>query len=73
VISWELVMIKIVSLRRMLTSNIHHCNAWIRQIGLCGLAPDYGHAMNCRQQATGQQFVFMRAAGMSQNERKCHE
>jgi hypothetical protein len=57
----------------MLTPNIHHRNAWIRQIGLSRLAPDNGHAMNRSQKATGQQFVLMGTARMSQNERKCHE
>ena len=45
-IGWELMMVKIVPLRRMFTADIDHGNGGIGKVGLCGFAPHDGHAVD---------------------------
>jgi hypothetical protein len=68
VIGRELMMVKVAALRGVFTTDIDDGDAWICQILGGGLAPDDGHGMDSCEQGAGEEFVFMSAAGMSEDE-----
>jgi hypothetical protein len=68
----ELMMIKVVPLRCVFATDIDYCDTCIRKIRLRGFSPHDGHAVNGGEQTTCEEFIFMSAAGMSENELKRH-
>jgi hypothetical protein len=66
----ELMMVKVMPLRRMLAAHIDHGGDGVSEIFRRRLPPNNRHAMHGRQEGAGEQFIFMSAAGMSEDERK---
>jgi hypothetical protein len=69
VVCWELMVIEIVSLGRVLAADIDDCDSGVGEIFLGGFAANDGHAVHCGEEATGEEFVFMSAARMGKNKR----
>ena len=69
----KLVVVEVVALRRMLATDMDDGDGWIGEV--CGrrFTADNRHAVNGGQQATGEEFVFMRTSGMSEDEGKHFE
>jgi hypothetical protein len=68
VIGRELMVVKVAALRDVFTPDIDDGDAGICQVLGGGLAPDDGHGMDGGEQGAGEEFVFMSAAGMSEDE-----
>lgn len=64
----KLVVVKVVPLWRVLAADIDDGNGGIGEVLWRGLAPDDGHAVHGGQQAAGEEFVLMGAAGMGEDE-----
>jgi hypothetical protein len=70
VIGWELMVIEIVPLGRVLAADIDDCDGGVGEIFLGGFAAYDGHAVHSGEEAAGEEFVFMRAARMGKNKRR---
>lgn len=73
VIGRELMVVEVVALRGVLAADIDDSYRGISEILRGGLAADDGHAMHGGEEAAGEEFVFMRAAGMGEDEGQRHE
>jgi hypothetical protein len=72
VVGRELMVVKVVPLRRVLAAYIDDGDGGISKIGLTRFASDNGHAVHGCEEATGEEFVFMSASGMSEDEGEGH-
>jgi hypothetical protein len=71
-IGGELVMVEIMPLGRVLAADIDDGDGGISKILRGRLATDDGHAVDGGEQAAGEEFVLMSAAGMSEDECERH-
>lgn len=68
----ELMVIEVVSLRGVLAADIDDGNGGIGEVFGSGLAADDGHAMHGGEEAAGEEFVLMSAAGVGEDEGDGH-
>ena len=71
-IAGKLMMIEIAKFGLMLTTDIDHCNGRISQIGRSRFPAHNRRRTHRQQHAAGKKLVFMRTAGMGDNERIFH-
>jgi hypothetical protein len=68
----ELMMVEVVALRGVLATDIDDGNGGVGKILWSGFTADDGHAVHGGEEAAGEEFVFMGAAGMGEDEGKRH-
>ena len=71
-IGGTLMMVEVVALRGVLTADIDDGDCGIGEILWGGFAADDGHAMYGGEEAAGEEFVFVGAAGMGEDEVQRH-
>ena len=71
-IGGKLMMVEVVALRGVLTADIDDGDGGIGEILCGGFAADDGHAMYGGEEAAGEEFVFVGAAGMGEDEVQRH-
>lgn len=71
-IGGKLMMVEVVALRGVLTADIDDGDGGIGEILWGGFAADDGHAMYGGEEAAGEEFVFVGAAGMGEDEGQRH-
>jgi hypothetical protein len=69
---WKLMVVEIFHLRVVLVAHVHHRNAGVRQFPGSGLAADNGHAVVGEQDTAGKKLVFVRAAGVGEDQGVWH-
>ena len=69
----ELMMVKVMQLRVVITTDIDDGDVRICQILRQRFSAHDGHRVNGSEEAASQQLIFMSAAGMGQNKRNSHE
>jgi hypothetical protein len=62
------MVVEVVPLGHMFATDIDDGDGGIGEIGLGRFAAHDGHAVNGGKEAAGEEFVLMRAAGMSEDE-----
>jgi hypothetical protein len=72
VVGRELMVVKIAPLRLVLPTHIDDGDGGISKIGLTRFASHDGHAVHGCEEAAGEEFVFMSASGMSEDEGEGH-
>jgi hypothetical protein len=71
-IGGKLMMVEVVALRGVLTADIDDGDGGIGEILWGGFAADDGYAMCRCEEAAGEEFVFVGAAGMGEDEVQRH-
>jgi hypothetical protein len=64
----ELMVVEVVSLRRMFATHIDDRNGSVRKVLRRRFSAHNRHAVHSGEETTGKEFVLMSATGMSENE-----
>jgi hypothetical protein len=73
VVGGKLMVVEIGTLRCVFTAHIDDGDRGISEVGLRSFAPDDGDAVDGHQETAGEEFVFVGAAWMSEDEGEGHE
>ena len=64
----KLMVIEIMQVGRVVASDIEDAGGRARQIVFTRFPPLDGHGMQCQDDAAGQEFILVRAAGVGEEE-----